>query len=278
MEDGRFCLLRLQQDELVQIAEYLDPPSRRNLMKVHDDTFRHLSPFYCAKHGTTILSTTVGICQAEVQDHIKRDGHDVQSFQVKLARRTEQVDFRNWYDTRTVFYDGILPLDFDPVYQKYLKMMKECEHCEKEATDAAMAGIGLQLCITCDAYWNKNHIDQLCEECQFWRCHSCQRQNNTCWRCDAAYCSECNEFESCDLCHRRGCFYCMEFRSCTVCDVRACSRCYDTEGYGMCEFCGDTLCDNHGHYCEKCDKRLCGYCKDRDSKCNHHTSDDDNSL
>jgi len=259
MEDGRFCLLRLQ-DELVQIAEYLDPPSRRNLMKAHDDTFRHLSPFYCAKHGTTI--SKVGLCQADVQDHIQRDGHDVQSFQAKLARRTEPVDFRDWDDAQTVFYDGILPLDFDPVYQKYFWMMKECEQCETEATDAAMAGIGLQRCITCYAYWNEDDIEQYCEECQFWRCNECQRQNKCHW-CDAAYCSQCNEFKSCDLCHRCGCFDCMEVRLCHVCNVIVCFLCFERDGFEPCEFCDDILRFHHGFYCDECDNYTCKHCRDR---------------
>jgi len=156
MESGHFCLL---QNELIvsQVAEYLGPSSRLNLMKVNDDFSRHLSRFYCTKHGSTI--STVGLGQADVEDHIARDGHDIRSFHDKLVRRSAKVDPKDWYTRRVPCeYKGIIPLDFDPVYKKYLLMLKECEECKTEATDAAMAGISLQCCSTCNAYCDRAHI------------------------------------------------------------------------------------------------------------------------
>ncbi len=278
MESRHFCLLH---DELIaiQVAEYLDPPSRLNLMKVNDDFSRHLSCFYCTKHGSMISTEGFGI--SDVQDHIERDGHDVLIFREKLGLRTEKVDPEDWY-TRTVpcEYKGIVPLDFDPVYKKYLSMLKECEQCETEATDVAMAGIGLHRCSTCEIYWDKKHVYRPCEECNSLRCNDCDFPEE-CSVC--GYCSKCFEFDSCDVCDIRRCVNCVEINKCIGCNFQGCRDCYEDNQFHKCDYCYEYFCNRHGYCCGECDVDFCMYCKDRDIICNHHfpfsdSEDDDSNV
>jgi len=93
-----------------------------------------------------------------------------------------------------------LPLDFDPVYCKYLEMLKECQDCELKATHMAMAGIGLVYCG--QEYCRNEYVDINSASC----CQDCH---------DAITCHDCGCWNGCPACgddHDTKVYFCEECR------------------------------------------------------------------
>jgi len=257
------------------IAKYLDPPCILHFMNVHASLQKTLSRFYCTKHGSEFLKEGEGLCQEHVEEQIQRDGHNIQSFREKLAARTAFVHPRDWHrDIPLSQYGPKMPLDCDPIYSKYLCMLKECKECDVEATDRAMAGIGLPHCVYC-----KRYVDIRCTKA----CGVCQRAwvcNSYCVRgsreCNSFQCQKCLPLLFCERCSDAQCDRHLTMPLCQLCGYRVCESCI-SELYGnlsACEECGDAYCHDHMliFACKKkCKVMFCRDCKDS-FQCKHYGS------
>jgi len=256
MHSDDFCLLPGAM-VAIMIAPYLDPSSRVNLIHAKNSLEKHLCQFYCSKHGTT-LPDSDGLCKADVEEKIQHDGHDVEVFRARLTVRTAKVDPDVWYRDTLPRNAKPMPLDCDPIYQKYLIMMKECPECETEATNAAMAGIGLAPpCLNCHQYVSAEESFS-CRDCKQFTCTDCGH----CPKCDKWYCLACRPYAHCAFCSRYGCEDSMELTTCIVCRRKMCSLCQDSELAG-CDNCNEGFCADHGmNDCTFCGARFCTNCKD----------------
>jgi len=255
---------------VVVIAEFLEPTSLVSLIKVNRSVCQILSRHYCRHHGSSLSMN--GMCQEYIETQIQNDGHNVSVFREKLATRTAKVDPNEWHLEALPPLGRTLPLDFDPVYRKYLEMLKECEDCELKATHMAMAGIGLVYCFKdCHEYVDTNSAS-CCQDCHNVSCcHDCGYWNG-CPICGDDYitkdyfCEECRPMLHCDWCDRG---YCMKHKGykqlemCCICTKTLCQNCHD--GFDWCEGCHVYICNGHkkSYVCEKCEDVVCCWkCKD----------------
>jgi len=142
--------------------------------------------------------------------------------------------------------------------------MKECPECETEATNAAMAGIGLAPpCLNCHHHVKAPETIEC--TCGQFTCSDCMR---CCPKCDEWHCLACRPFVHCDFCSRYGCEDRMELATCIVCQRKMCFACKDSD-FIVCDACNFGFCADHGmNDCTACDARFCINCKDS-STCGH---------
>jgi len=245
-------------------------------MKVNPALCKILSRYYCPHHG--FCHPVKGMCQEDVEEQIQRDGHDVNVFREKLANRTAKVDPNEWHCESLPPY-RTLPLDFDPVYRKYLEMLKECHECEMKATQMAMAGIGLVYCVKrCHKYVDVNFAT-FCQDCKDAHCCRDCGYLNDCEKCCSSrskeyFCSKCRFVVYCSECFRSICMKHNELykfmKMCFICDLRLCESCLDD--FDRCRQCDVYICRDHekSYVCEKCkDVVCCWECKDS-YNCGHN--------
>jgi len=253
------CFAFLPATVVVVISEYLTPPSLVSLMKVSDSLCQTLSRYYCPNHG--LRHAEKGFLQEEVEERIQRDGDNVMVFHEKLASRTAKVDSKEWHCESTPLPYRTLPLDFDPVYRKYLEMLKECQECELKATNRAMAGIGLEYCDKCSNYVDTNYASS-CQDCQDASCcHDCDGWNG----CDGCgshgskeyFCASCRPMVCCGQCKTGYCTKHKQIEMCNICRRPLCQRCH--KFFDKCHQCKIYICSDHGKtfFCKKCTDLIC---------------------
>jgi len=215
---------------MAEIAEFLDPPTRVKILDFSRSVFKNLSAYYCSKHGCALSSE--GLCLDDIKKQIRRDGLSVKVFKKKLAQRTAKVNPNKWYKGKVETAPFTLPLDFDPVYQKYFLSLKSCAECEEAASHTAMAKLGLVPCLPCKKYMEPNEVVNRCPTCRSCFCQFCW-DYKMCYCCSRDYsngrdyCHRCRPLTSeCMLCRTKACdLHPLNFRKCDQCERVCCDDC-----------------------------------------------------
>lgn len=267
-------LLSLPRDTLVEMFSFLDQSTIRLIMET--DAYnvlndRHnIDDYFCSKHGTLMkLNET----KSDIFQKIISDGLDPNIFIEKLEERTESFDPKDWIKIEVKHpFRGK-----GEIYRKYLEMISECQHCEKEAKDAEMAKCGLKWCSECE-----RHIwwEEFSCSCSNTKCSKNGTADNICLDCvderycefcSSIYCSTCALNENSVFCEGCYMFSCgsnncngndrLGVLKCKVCGV---NRCIDCQPYvEKCFDCRSSFCEEcrEVSFCEDCNEWYCNSCR-----------------